>query len=102
MDSYEIFIVRDRDLSKEFRFTNGEVIELVKNYKGKNFNVTIRAKNLDADSSAAKNYGFTSSSRKIINKTSARKILTEANNELLDSFDLDKYKILRHEIDFFR
>ena len=46
MDSYEIDIVRDRDLSKQFRFTNRDVIELTKNNKDKTFIVTIKVKYL--------------------------------------------------------
>ena len=39
---------------------------------------------------------FTSNARKIINKSSARKILTKANNEILNYFDLDgDYRIVQ-------
>ena len=37
---------------------------------------------------------------KIINETSARKILTESNNEILDNFSLDNYKILNIKLIF--
>ena len=97
MDSYKIDIVRDRDLSKQFRFTNRDVTELTKNNKGKTFIVTIKVKYLSVN----KTEKFTSNPRKIKNKSSARKILTEANREILSHFNLDNYKILKHEIDYF-
>ena len=52
MDSYKIWVVRDRDIRKEFRFTHTGVIDLVKNNKGKNFILTIKAYSINAGSKA--------------------------------------------------
>ena len=59
MSSYEIEVVRERDISKEFRFTNRVVIDLVKNYTGKNFIVTIKANKIIANRSAIRLVGKT-------------------------------------------
>ena len=70
MDSYKVYIERDRDLSKQFRFTNRDSIELTKNNVGKTFIVTIKVKKLGVNKTAK----FTSNPRKIKNKSSTRKI----------------------------
>ena len=71
MDSYKIDIVRDRDISKQFWFTNRNVIELTKNNVGKTFIVTIKAYYINGD---RRKKNFTSN---------PRKILTEATREIV-------------------
>ena len=43
MDSYEMSVIRNSNLRKEFRFTNRDVIELIKSNKGKSFIISVKA-----------------------------------------------------------
>ena len=82
MDSYTESVVRISNLKNQFRFTNTDVIELIKNNKGKSFMIT---------AVLYVNNKYWSK------KTSARKILTEANNEILNDFYFDggNYRIVK-------
>ena len=43
MDSYTVSVVRISNIKNQFRFTNIDVIELLKNNKGKSFMITVEA-----------------------------------------------------------
>ena len=86
MDSYTAPVVRISNLKN--RFTNIDVIELLKNNKGKSFMITVKAV-------LYVNNKYWS--KKIKSKSSVRKILTEANNEILNDFYFDggNYRIVK-------
>ena len=104
MDSYNIDITRVADLSKEFRFTNRKTIEFLRNNSsavvGRRFFVRVKVASY-VNKKLWRRKTFRSSIKYIKNKSSVRKVLTEANKEILSNFDFyGKYQILSHKIKF--
>ena len=104
MDSYNIDITRVADLSKEFRFTNRKTIEFLRNNSsaviGRRFFVRVKVASY-VNKKPFRRKTFKSSIKYIKNKSSVRKVLTEANKEILSNFDFyGKYQILSHKIKF--
>ena len=100
MDSYNIDIIRVADLSKEFRFTNKNTIEFLRSPDviGRKFFVRVKVASY-VNKKLWRRKTFKSSIKYIKSKSSVRKVLTQANTEILSNFDFyGKYEILSHKI----
>ena len=102
MGLYNIDIVWPTDMSKEFRFTNTKTIEFLRSPDviGRKFFERVKVASY-VNKKLWRRKTFRSSIKYIKNKSSVRKVLTEAYKEILSNFDFyGKYDILSHKIKF--
>ena len=84
MESHDINIVRQTNISKEFRFTNTKTIEFLRSPDviGRKFFERVKVASY-VNKKLWRRKTFRSSIKYIKNKSSVRKVLTEANKESL-------------------
>ena len=95
MDSYIIDVVRYTDISKEFWITNTKTIEFLRSPDviGGKFFVRVKVASY-VNKKLWRRKTFRSSINYMKNKSSMRKVLTEANKEIPSNFDFyGKYEI---------